>query len=100
MRRRAALALPAVLALALPAAAGSASIRTVELRDDVFAPKTIRADKGDRIRFVWKGSDPHNVRGMGVSLPVRRSGSRVATLRAGSGTIVCDIHPAMRLRVR
>lgn len=88
------------------AAAGVAAIpafaatKTVRLKDDFFSPKSISANKGDKIKFVWSGDSPHDVKGMGISIPARTSGTKTVTLKRSSGTIVCTIHSGMKLRVR
>jgi plastocyanin len=84
-------------AIALPAE-GAKTYR-VKVDDNFFSPKTIRAKKGDRIRFTWAGSAPHNVRGAGISIGTRTSGSKTVRVRR-AGKFVCTIHPGMEGRIR
>jgi plastocyanin len=82
-----------------------AATRTVQVDDNVFRADSIRARKGDTVRFRWVGEAPHNVtRTSGPSFSTisnRRSGtvSRKLT-RAGTYRLVCTIHPGMDLRIR
>ena len=82
--------------LAIPAFAAT---KTVRVDDNVFSPKTIRAKRGDKIRFRWVGSNPHNVKGAGINIGVRSSGTRTVTVRR-FGKFVCTIHPGMEARIR
>jgi plastocyanin len=82
--------------LAIPAFAAT---KTVRVDDDVFSPKTIRVKSGDKIRFTWVGSNPHNVKGAGINIAARRSGTRTVTVRR-FGRIVCTIHPGMTATIR
>jgi plastocyanin len=94
----AAAAVAAVVISATPAAEAG-STRTVRVDDNFFQPKTITVRRGSRVRFRWTGSAPHNVRGAGINIGTRRSGSRTVTARR-SGTFVCTIHPGMTGRIR
>jgi plastocyanin len=87
------------VALGVTAIPALAATKRVEVDDNVFSPKVIRAKKGDKIRFVWVGSAPHNVKGAGINLGTRKSGSRTVTVRRG-GTFVCTIHSGMTGRIR
>jgi plastocyanin len=100
------IALLVVAALAALGVAGAtvaipafAATKAVRVDDNFFSPKTIRVKRGDRIRFRWTGSAPHNVKGAGINIGTRRSGSRTVRVRR-SGTIVCTIHPGMTARIR
>jgi plastocyanin len=101
MRKLVAVLIAAALAatgayFAMPAFAATKSVR---VDDNVFSPKTIRAKRGDKIRFRWVGSNPHNVIGAGINIGVRRSGTRTVTIRR-AGTFRCTIHPGMTGRIR
>ena len=101
MRKAIAVVIAAVLAVtgayfAIPAFAAT---KTVNVDDNTFSPKTIRVSRGDKIRFRWVGSNPHDVKGAGISISPRRSGTRTVTVRK-FGTIVCTIHPGMKATIR
>jgi plastocyanin len=91
-------------ALAVPALAATKTV-TVGPKTR-FGTRSLTIRKGDTVRFRWTGDLPHNVRiasgpRKGTIAGVRKSGtvSRRFT-RAGRYTIVCDIHPGMRLSLR
>ena len=101
MRKLIAVVVAAALAatgayFAIPAFAAT---KTVRVDDNVFSPKTIRVSRGDKIRFRWVGSAPHNIKGAGINIAPRRSGTRTVTVKR-FGTIVCTIHPGMEARIR
>jgi plastocyanin len=85
-----------MLVLAVPAFAAT---RTVKVDDNVFSPKSLTVNKGDKLRFRWVGEAPHNVKGAGINIGIRRSGTRTVTARR-SGRLVCTIHPGMTMRLR
>ena len=91
----------AVVAIALVIAVvpAFAATKRVNVDDNFFSPKTVTLKKGDKIRFVWTGEAPHNVKGAGINIGVRRSGSRTVTVRR-AGKFVCTIHPGMEGRIR
>ena len=70
--------------------------------------KTLRIHEGDKIKFEWSGRLPHNVRiSKGpregtIARTHRRGYEKTRTFtRAGTYTIVCDIHaPNMKFKVR
>ena len=94
----------ALAALAVPAFAATKTVRLGPARD--LAPTSVRLKKGDKIRFRWTGSLPHNVRVTSgpsrFSISARRSGTVTRTFtRAGTYRLLCDIHaPDMRMTVR
>ena len=92
-------ALVAVAALAAVAVPAFAATKTVRVDDNVFSPKSLTINKGDTVNFRWVGDNPHNVRGAGINISTRESGSRRVKPRK-SGTLVCDIHPGMKMRLR
>jgi plastocyanin len=96
----------AVLAVSVLAITGAviaipafAATKSVSVRDDFFSPKTITAKKGDRIKFTWRGDNPHNIKGAGINIGTRSSGTKRVTVKR-AGTFVCTIHPGMRGRIK
>lgn len=99
MKRLAVLAAAAVAsaALAVPALAAT---KTITVGDDVFRPKAVTVKKGTTVRWVWRGTSPHNV---AVASGPQRFRSQVQAsgtysrrlTRAGRYRIVCTIHPGM-----
>ncbi len=87
------------VALGVTAIPALAATKTVKVDDNVFSPKVIRAKKGDTIKFVWVGDAPHNVKGAGISISPRDSGTRRVKVKRG-GKFVCTIHPGMAGRIR
>jgi len=104
--RRAALSLIALVAVAVPVA--HAATERVKVKDNFFKPKLVEIVKGDKVRWVWRGSDIHNV-------ALKRPGSRRIThasafktegrftfrfRRVGTWRVLCETHPRkMRMRV-
>lgn len=99
-------ALAASLLVAVPALSKR---RSVEVDDNYFvrkgSPPTVSVNRNDTVVWEWEGRNPHNVtvtRG-----PVRfhsrtqRSGdySKKVT-RTGRYSIVCTIHPNMKMTLR
>ena len=93
------IALAAVVALAITAIPAFAATKTVKVDDNFFSPKTLRVKKGSKIKFVWTGDAPHNVKGAGINIGTRTSGSRTIKVKRG-GKFVCTIHPGMEGRIR
>ena len=96
----------ALIAVAAVAVAGAvvaipafAATKTVRVDDNFFSPKTIRVKRGDRIRFRFVGDVQHNVKGAGINIGVKRSGSKTVTVKK-AGTFQCTIHPGMTGRIR
>jgi plastocyanin len=92
--------------LAIPAFART---RSVSLRDNRFAPTSLTIKRGDTVRFVWRGRNPHNItttrrpRGASrVAAGTRRTGSyRKRFTRRGTYRLLCIIHsPNMRMTIR
>ena len=92
-------ALVVAVAVTIAAIPAFAATKTVRVDDNVFSPKTIRAKRGDKIRFRWVGSAPHNVKGAGINIGTRTSGTRTVTVKR-AGRFVCTIHPGMTGRIR
>ena len=91
--------LAALVALAIAAIPAFAATKTVNVDDNFFSPKTVTLKKGDKIRFRWTGDAPHNVKGAGINIGTRSSGTRTVTVRR-AGKFVCTIHPGMEGRIR
>jgi plastocyanin len=90
-------------ALAIPAFAAT---KTVQVKDNVFAPKTITVSKGTTVKWVWKGKAPHNVK---VTKGPARFSSTTQTkgtyskklTKRGTYSILCTIHaPDMKMTVK
>ena len=114
-RRKKALALAALTALAVPAAtaaarpgdgpaATSAAIRTIRLKDSYFSPSSYARSGKATVRFVWAGTLGHNL--VGRNIPKSYSSARVRhkalTRTYGRGThrFSCTIHPGMSFKLR
>ena len=91
--------LAALVALAIAAIPAFAATKTVKVDDNFFSPKALTLKKGDKIKFVWTGDAPHNVKGAGINIGTRTSGTRTVTIRK-AGTFVCTIHPGMTGKIR
>ncbi|WP_205699214.1 plastocyanin/azurin family copper-binding protein [Conexibacter sp. SYSU D00693] len=111
LRRPAALTALALAGVAVVVAgpAGAAGTKTVAVKDDLFAPKSLTVSKGTKVRWTWQGEAPHNVVVDGgpqrFSSKTQTSGSYTRTLtRKGTYRIVCTLHEdegmRMTLRVR
>ena len=104
----AALAVTAIAAAAaVPALAGT---KNVKIGDNYFVSRsndaTVTISKGSSLRFLWRGSAPHNVKkasgpGAAFHSPVRSSGSYTHKFtRGGTYKLVCTIHANMKLIVK
>jgi len=97
------LALAAVLA---PLAHAATTV--VKVKDDFFKPDRVSIVKGDKVRWVWRGSDVHNV---AIKRPGSTSIARASAFkvdgrfshrfrRVGTWRILCESHPDdMRMTV-
>jgi plastocyanin len=106
MRRQLAIALAAALALAavaLPQAAadpqaGASATKRVRVGDFFFKKRSITIQRGDRVRWVWIGRQPHDVtvtRGpRKFHSRTKRSGSyRKRLFTRGTYRYICTVHP-------
>jgi plastocyanin len=90
-------------ALAVPALAAT---KSVQVKDNKFVAKSITVKKGTTVKWVWKGSAPHDVsvtKGPAkFKSSVKTSGSFSKKLtKAGTYSIVCTIHaPDMKMTVK
>ena len=98
------LVLTALLALVLPATAGSATseraTKRVSAYNNYFTPKTVSVGKGGKVTWtVRKGV--HNVEGKGFSSPLMSKGRKFSRTFKSRGTYgyVCTIHPGMKGKV-
>jgi plastocyanin len=93
-----------------PAVAGTVRVK---VGDNYFVRETgvptVRASKGDKVRWVWRGKSLHNVKvtkgPAKFGSPSKSSGSFSKQVnRAGTYTIICTVHGAddqsMKLVVR
>jgi len=82
----------------LPASA-AVTVR-VKMRDDVFRPRTVTIDRGDRVRWVDRGERPHTTTGdtwNAVLDPGEAFSKRFR--RAGTYEYVCTFHDGMTGRI-
>jgi plastocyanin len=90
-------------ALAIPAFAAT---KTVQVKDNVFAPKSITVAKGTTVKWVWKGKAPHNVKvtkgPAKFSSTTQSKGSFSKKLtKKGTYSILCTIHaPDMKMTIK
>ena len=103
-------------ALAVTAIAGGAAIpafagtKNVKIGDNYFVMPsnnaTVTISKGWSLRFLWRGSAPHNVKkasgpGAAFHSPVKTGGSYTHKFtRGGTYKLVCTIHANMKLIVK
>jgi plastocyanin len=94
--------------LGLAAAQALAAARGVRVGDDFFVRKghhSITVHRGAKVRFRWVGSTTHDVHATRGPVHFRSrfmtSGTFTKKLRrAGTYTVICDIHPkTMRLTI-
>jgi plastocyanin len=98
----------AASALAAGALAGQslgAGSKTVQVKDNLFAPTKVTVTRGTTVRWTWKGKAPHNVtitKGpvkFHSSTTTKGSFSKKLT-KAGTYSILCTIHaPNMKMTV-
>jgi plastocyanin len=114
MRKLLALVIAGALAGTL-AATALAATKAVKVGDNYYVRSsgvpTVTVNKGDRLKFNFRGTASHNAHGVGISLgssclQVRSSGScRTNRLKKkGTFVIYCDVHgkadQKMRVKVR
>ena len=95
-----------IAAVLVPAA--FAATTEVKVKDNFFKPKRVEIQKGDKVRWVWKGSDIHNV---AIKKPDKTQVSKRSDFKTegkfsytfgkvGTWKILCETHPAkMRMKV-
>jgi plastocyanin len=98
----AAAVLPPAVADPDPAASATKGVR---IGDNFFGRTSLTIQRGDRVRWVWVGGNPHNVTVTSgprrFSSSTKRSGTYRKRLRArGTYRYICTVHPSqMRARV-
>jgi plastocyanin len=113
MKKRVAvvLALVAAVALAAVAVPAFAATKTVRVGPQIsFGPKSLSIKSGDTVRFRWTGSLPHDVvitKGPGIHRTKKISGIRtrgtVSKVFRTKGTysILCLVHrPTMKMTIK
>jgi len=92
-------------AAALPSVAATTT-KTVLVKDDFFSPKKLTISKGSKVKWVWKGTQRHNVAvANGPSnfrFGTRKTGIKTHTFKKrGTYSIVCTIHaPDMHMTIK
>jgi plastocyanin len=103
MRAHVLVVLVAIL-VAATAAAALAATKSVGVRKSgskyLFTPSALRIDRGDTVRWSWRGSVAHNVKGPGFQSRTapRLTFSRRFT-RRGTYPVVCTVHAALGQRM-
>lgn len=98
------LVLAALLALLVPATAGSATseraTKRVAAYNNYFTPKSATVRPGTKVTWVIR-QGVHNVRGKGLSSPNLTRGRTYSKKfkRRGTYRYVCTLHPGMNGRV-
>jgi plastocyanin len=85
-----------------------AAAKTVQVRDNVFAPRNSSARRRELVTFRWAGRNRHNVRGtsgqrFNSGFRGKRRGTfriRVSARRGARIRLVCDFHPGMTGSIR
>jgi plastocyanin len=93
---------------ALLAPVAFAATTDVKVKDDFFKPDEVTIDKGDQVRWLWRGDDEHNV---AIKKPGSRRVARRSALKTdgkfvhqfgkvGTWRVLCEVHPRrMRMKV-
>jgi plastocyanin len=100
-----AVALVAAAFVTIPALGAT---RSVSLRDNYFAPRSLTVRRGTIVKFVWRGKNLHNIRttsaprgGRFQVAPKTRGSYRKRFTRRGTYRLLCSIHaPRMRMTLR
>jgi plastocyanin len=98
-------AVVATAGVSLAAIPAFAATRTTGVRDDFFSPKSLTVKKNTTVKWIWKGTNPHNVHvtkgPIKFKSAVKTSGTYSKKLtRKGTYRIVCDIHAGMKQTIR
>ncbi|MGH2764946.1 MAG: cupredoxin domain-containing protein [Actinomycetota bacterium] len=90
-----------LVASAAPAAGGATPAARVKARDNAFKPRTITVERGTRVRWVNRGSNPHtttSTKGQwDKDIPVGGSAGKVFRKR-GTFRYICTIHVDQGMR--
>jgi plastocyanin len=104
-------AFAAALVVAVPVIAGTGAAppskepkAKVRVQDNFFDPRSVGVTQDGQVRFVWKGSNRHNVRFTKVPVGASRKGSRTKThgswtrsfSKPGLYRYVCTLFSGMR----
>ncbi len=104
----AALALPPAVAGAAPAAdrtpvRGAIATVRIRMRDNVFRPRSVTIQRGTRVRWVNRGSNPHTTTSDGGlwDSGILESGESFSRRfrRVGTFRYHCEIHVGMTARI-
>ena len=85
-----------------------AATTTVKVKDDFFKPDRVEIKKGDRVKWVWRGDNVHNVaiKKPGTNTIVRASEFKTEGRfrhkfrKTGTWKVLCETHPDdMRMKV-
>lgn len=104
--RRIVLSLTVIVAVVAPAA--FAATTDVKVKDDFFKPDEVTIEKGDSVRWLWRGEDEHNValKKPGSNRVVRRSALKTDGKfvhqfgKVGTWRVLCEVHRRkMRMQV-
>jgi plastocyanin len=99
-------AIAAVMVSAVLAVSALAATKSVSVKDDVFAPKSLSVKKGTTVKWAWKGQEPHNVTVTSGPAKFHSATQTKGTFskkltKAGTYKIVCTIHaPRMAMTVK
>lgn len=102
-----------LLAIAGAALVLAAPAKTVKVRDNVFAPKTLTVARGTTVKWVWpsfeQAGDVHDVKLKSGPRGVKKFQSESASTDysfkrklkvPGTYKIVCTLHDEMRMTIR
>ena len=103
MRKKLALS---ITALAVLAPLAHAAPVEVLVKDNFFKPKELRINKGKTVKWVWKGTNPHNVfikkpsGAKAAASAIKTDGTfRYTFRRTGTWKVLCEVHENMRMKV-
>jgi plastocyanin len=85
-----------------------AATTDVKVKDNFFKPDEVTIKKGDSVRWLWRGDNPHNI---ALKKPGRRKVARRSAVKTdgkfvhqfgkvGTWRVLCEVHPRkMRMKV-
>ena len=85
-----------------------AATTDVKVKDNFFKPDRVEINKGDKVRWVWKGDNVHNVaikkpgsNNISTASAFKTDGKFTRRFRkVGTWKILCETHPRnMRMKV-
>ena len=81
----------------------AAAAKRISVRDDFYAPNSVRLRRGAAASWTWKGRHSHTVsdrRGRFSSKTQKRGSYTHRFARAGTYSLYCKVHPrTMRMKV-